>query len=151
MVILSAFFGALAGVTGATLSGTTERLPTGPTIVVCISAIVLVSLLFAPNRGLLWNWLAQGRPRRRLRGDAVLADLSVLASQHASLDHGHSTAVLQAMNPGRAGLARTLSDLASRGLVRRVNGDVWTLTEAGKSAANDQSANGLPPNDRSDD
>lgn len=137
MVILSAFFGALAGVTGATVSGTTERLPTGPTIVVCTSAIVLVSLLFAPNRGLLWNWLARGRTRRRLRGEAVLADLSVLASQHASLDHGHSTAVLQAMNPGRAGLDKTLSDLASRGLVRKINGDRWTLTEAGKAEANE--------------
>jgi manganese/zinc/iron transport system permease protein len=132
MVVLSAFFGALAGVTGATVSGTTAHLPTGPTIVVCISTVVLASLLVAPNRGLLWNWLAQGRTRRRLRGEAVLADLAVLASQHASLDHGHSTAVLQAMNPGRAGLERTLSDLASRGLVRQLNGDGWALTEAGR-------------------
>ncbi|MEA2530205.1 MAG: manganese/zinc/iron transport system permease protein [Thermomicrobiales bacterium] len=151
MVLLSAGFGALAGVAGATVSGTTERLPTGPTIVVCISGIVLVSLLFAPNRGLLWNWLAQGRTRRRLRGEALLADLSVLASHHATLDHGHSTAVLRAMNPGRSGLDSTLSDLAARGLVRRTNGDRWTLTEAGRSVALEQAGNGGQLGPSSDD
>ena len=55
MVCLSALFGALAGVTGALLSSTGARLPTGPMIVLSASVIVLVSLLFAPNRGLLWD------------------------------------------------------------------------------------------------
>src|SRR5690606_17054695 len=55
MVVLSALFGALAGVSGALLSSIVERLPTGPTIVLCVSGIVLFSLLFAPNRGLVWN------------------------------------------------------------------------------------------------
>ena len=128
-------FGALAGVVGATLSGTTERLPTGPTIVVCISAIVLVSLLFAPNRGLLWQRVAERRTWRRLRGEAVLADLVALEAQHARLDHGHSTAVLRAMNPGRAGLERTLSELTDRGLVRRTGDGEWALTTEGREAA----------------
>ena len=39
------------GVTGATLSSTTERLPTGPTIVVCVSAIVLFSFSSPPTAG----------------------------------------------------------------------------------------------------
>lgn len=42
MVGLSALLGALAGVSGAVLSSTTARLPTGPTVVLCISAIVLI-------------------------------------------------------------------------------------------------------------
>ena len=56
MVLLAAFFGALAGVIGATLSSTIPRLPTGPTIVVSITVIVFLSFLFAPNRGLVWAW-----------------------------------------------------------------------------------------------
>lgn len=66
MVGLSALLGALAGVSGAVLSSTTARLPTGPTVVLCISAIVLISLLFAPNRGLVASWLRGQRQRRRL-------------------------------------------------------------------------------------
>jgi manganese/zinc/iron transport system permease protein len=61
MVCLSALFGALAGVTGALLSSTGARLPTGPMVVLTASAIVAISLLFATNRGLVWNWLRSRR------------------------------------------------------------------------------------------
>ncbi len=74
MVLLAALFGAAAGVTGATLSSTTERLPTGPTIVVCVSAIVLISLLLAPNRGLVWAWFERRRQRETLRQAMTAAD-----------------------------------------------------------------------------
>jgi manganese/zinc/iron transport system permease protein len=74
MVILAALFGALGGVTGATLSSTQTHLPTGPTIVVSVSAIVLFSLLFAPNRGLVWAWFARRRKRDELMRAMVAAD-----------------------------------------------------------------------------
>lgn len=74
MVLLSAVFGALAGVTGATISSTRTQLPTGPVIVLCISAIVLFSLCFAPNRGLLWAWFARRRRRTELQKAMAAAD-----------------------------------------------------------------------------
>jgi manganese/zinc/iron transport system permease protein len=74
MVLLAAVFGAAAGVTGATLSSTTERLPTGPTIVVCVSAIVLFSLLFAPSRGLVWSAFERRRRREELIRAMAAAD-----------------------------------------------------------------------------
>jgi len=135
MVGLSALFGALAGVSGAVISSTTARLPTGPTIVLCISAIVVVSLLFAPNRGLVWRWVLYQRNRRRLWLEAVLSDLYALALQHDDLDHGHSIAVLQAMNRGRGGVARSLEGLAGRDWVRQVGVDEWALTPAGWAEA----------------
>src|SRR5690606_32147838 len=46
MVLIAAAFGAVAGITGSIISASAERLPTGPTIVLCAGAIVLVSLLF---------------------------------------------------------------------------------------------------------
>jgi manganese/zinc/iron transport system permease protein len=135
MVVLSAVFGALAGVTGATASGTVARLPTGPTIVVCVSMVVLGSLLFAPNRGILWSRIAQRQTRRRLRAEAVLLDLAMLAAQHANPYHGHPAAVLRAMNPGRAGLEQALEDLARRGWVRQTGPGTWALTDEGAAAA----------------
>ena len=53
MVILAGFFGALCGMSGAVVSSMYNRLPTGPTIVVIASILVVVSLLFAPNRGII--------------------------------------------------------------------------------------------------
>lgn len=52
---LSAFFGAISGFTGALLSGSISKLPTGPSIVLIISAIVVFSIFFAPLHGLAWN------------------------------------------------------------------------------------------------
>lgn len=66
MVLLSALFGALAGVSGAVISSLAAHVPTGPSIVLCISAIVLVSLFFAPNRGLLWDQIRQRQNKRNL-------------------------------------------------------------------------------------
>jgi manganese/zinc/iron transport system permease protein len=61
MVALSGLFGGVAGVSGALISSAAARLPTGPTIVLCISVIVVVSLLLAPARGLVWRWMRQRR------------------------------------------------------------------------------------------
>lgn len=61
MVALAALFGAASGVVGATISSLGRGLSTGPVVVLVASAIVLVSLFFATNRGLLWAKLRQGR------------------------------------------------------------------------------------------
>lgn len=72
MVTLSALFGAVSGIMGTAASSLMPKLPTGPAIVVCVSAIVLVSVLFAPGRGILYR-IYQRRKNRllyRLEGGA---------------------------------------------------------------------------------
>jgi manganese/zinc/iron transport system permease protein len=134
MVLLAAAFGALAGVSGAVVSSSVERMPAGPTIVLCAGMIVAVSLFFATRRGLMWRWLQEGRDRRRLALDTVLADLYALARQHGTIDHGHSEATVEAMGAG-GGVRRSLEELESRGLAHRLDGDDWALTEAGRDEA----------------
>lgn len=53
MVTLSALFGAVSGIAGTAVSSLVPKLPTGPAIVVCVSLMVIVSILFAPGRGIL--------------------------------------------------------------------------------------------------
>lgn len=65
MVSLSALFGAVSGLMGTAASSLVPRLPTGPAIVVCVSAIVIVSILFAPGRGVLHR-IYQRRKNRLL-------------------------------------------------------------------------------------
>lgn len=128
---LAAVFGAVAGVAGSVLSSETERLPTGPTIVLCATALVLVSLLAAPRRGLLWAALRSRRERRRLRVAAVLADLRALELQHPDDPRGHSAAVLSVMS---GGAEPTLLELERRGYARRAE-DGWVLTDDGRAEA----------------
>lgn len=66
MLGLAALFGAAAGVAGAMISVTASRLPTGPMVILCMTAIVVVSLLFAPERGLVWDAVRQRSSRRRV-------------------------------------------------------------------------------------
>ncbi|MES3629817.1 MAG: metal ABC transporter permease [Longimonas sp.] len=55
MVALAAGIGAATGVTGALISASVRNVPTGPTIVLCMGAVVIASLLLAPQRGVLWR------------------------------------------------------------------------------------------------
>ncbi|MGN6030120.1 MAG: metal ABC transporter permease [Thermomicrobiales bacterium] len=67
MLVLSAFIGAAAGVTGAVVSVQDAALPTGPMIILALTAMVLVSIVFAPRHGLLPEWWRR-RQRRNRRG-----------------------------------------------------------------------------------
>jgi len=135
MVVLSALFGALAGVLGALLSSLTERLPTGPTIVLCISAIALLSILFAPNRGLVYNWLRALRRRHDLLMDGVLLDLLELASQHDRPGHPHSLNALRSMSRRPEAVIKTLRELQRRGWANETSTGLWGLTPEGQSRA----------------
>ncbi len=131
MVAISAVFGAAAGVSGAIVSSTTRSMPTGPTIVLCMGTIVLVSLLFAPNRGILWRWIRDRRNARRLRIEAVLLDLYALGQQHADPRHPHEEAVLNVMSSGSGRAVPALTRLQERGLVERSGPSQWALTRKG--------------------
>jgi manganese/zinc/iron transport system permease protein len=131
MILLGGLFGALSGVSGTLISSSGERLPTGPVIVLCVSVIVLFSMLFATNRGIVWSWFRSRRNRHKLRARAVLADLNTLAMQHPDHAHGHSVAVLRAMSVNPDGVSYALKQLEERGHAREVSRDVWTLTDQG--------------------
>lgn len=66
MLILSAIFGAAAGVSGAVISVQASRIPTGPMIVLSLTVIVVISILFAPRRGLIPDRVRRRRHRREI-------------------------------------------------------------------------------------
>lgn len=131
MVLLSSFFGAVAGLVGALISSLGTGLSTGPVVVLSISIIVLISLFLAPNRGLAWRWIRQRRNRGKLRLESVLADLFTLAEQHGDPRHPHPLQTLQAVNLGRGGVQKSLLALADRGLVSNIGDQNWALTPQG--------------------
>ena len=75
MLLLAALVGGGSGAVGALLSANIARLPTGPVIVLCSSVVLVLSLLFAPRRGLLWSWLRHRKMVSRIRGENLLKDL----------------------------------------------------------------------------
>ena len=136
MVVLAAAIGVFSGVTGAVLSSVIPHLPTGPTIVLVLSTVVVLSLVFAPGRGLLWRWIRLGRLQPAAALDPVLMHLFALSQQHPDEpDHGHGLAVLRTMSPVGADVERVLGDLQARGLVHAVGEGLWAPTPIGRREA----------------
>jgi len=144
MVALAALFGAMAGVSGAVVSSTATRLPTGPMIVVSLSTMVALSFAFAPARGILWRMLRERQNRAGLQSEKLLEDLYLLAAQHKDLNHGHTTSVLEAMNRASgAAVRRSLAQLLEQGWVEQKQAGVWSLTPAGVSEAKQRLTNSM--------
>ena len=56
----------MAGVGGSLISSQVTNLPTGPVIVVVLSVIVVISLFFAPKRGIIHNSIMLNRHKKDL-------------------------------------------------------------------------------------
>ncbi len=67
MIGVAALVGAASGISGALISISESRLPTGPMVILSLTALVLFSLFFAPARGLFWDWLRTRKNRSQLR------------------------------------------------------------------------------------
>ncbi len=136
MVVLAGFLGGVAGVAGALVSATGGGIPTGPTIVLVASALVVISILFAPRRGLVVAMLLRRRVRREVRADAVLTDLYAMSAQHGdSGEHPHSVAALEAASERAVGVRRSLEELEARGWAAERGAGGWVLTPGGRERA----------------
>ncbi len=139
MVLVSALLGAAAGVAGALISASTRGLATGPLVVLIATGFVLVSLLVAPGRGLLWQALSRHRARARISDGRVLATLHALAAAHGDRDYPVEAGMLGAAL-GTTPPPAMLRHLQARGLIRPVTHPPettphWALTEAGHDEA----------------
>jgi manganese/zinc/iron transport system permease protein len=135
MVFLAAGIGALAGVAGSLASSVVPRLPTGPVIVVVSSGVLIVSLLFAPRRGLLWAMLRERSVGARIRSENLLKDLYLQKERTGGWESFVSEAHLMGVR-GQSGreLARTARALAADGLAE-TSGGALRLTQEGLRAA----------------
>ena len=66
MLILGGLFGGTAGLVGAVISVTVDGLPTGPTIILVLTAIVFFSLLFGSAQGIVRESWQQRNNRKKL-------------------------------------------------------------------------------------
>ncbi len=137
MLWVAAIFGGVTGAFGALMSSTFDRLPTGPTIVLSASVVLVASLLFAPNRGILGALLREGRLARRIRQENLLKDLWVAGERSGTLGQG-ATAVSWPHLMGLRGQSRRALERSLRPLEREAWVDEGalgvTLTRNGERA-----------------
>lgn len=135
MVLLSAGIGALAGVIGSLASASVPRLPTGPVIVLVSSGVLIVSLLFAPRRGLLRAFLRERQVAARIRRENLLKDLYLAGERQGGFSAFVSWPLLMGMRGQKSGeLERSARPLLASGLAER-EGDALRLTPEGLAEA----------------
>jgi len=94
-------------------------------------AIVFFSLLFAPQRGLVWSLFRRFRTRQDLEVAVILSNLYHLAGQHDSVYHPHSVEALKVMTASPKKVLPGLKELKEDGDVHQLGQSLWSLTEQG--------------------
>jgi manganese/zinc/iron transport system permease protein len=132
MTVAAAGLGAASGYLGAAASALFPNFPAGGVIVLTAGAFFVISLLFAPARGVLAASLRQARLRFQVGSQHVLrAAFEALESGRQTASGGVSRAQLQrARSWSPAWLDVLIRFLEWTGRVRRVGSDV-VLTELG--------------------
>lgn len=139
MVILSALFGALSGLAGTAISSYGSNISTGPTIILSSVFIVILSFLFAPNRGLIAKFMIREKNRRNLTLNKVIAKMYEVCRAHDNPTHKHSVAILKTM-PGFSN--RIIKLLQEKGLIDVDANMQWCLTKKGIESAMQKSVKG---------
>jgi manganese/zinc/iron transport system permease protein len=133
MVVLSAVFGAVAGVLGSFISYTIPHMPTGPWIVLVVSLIAYISFLFSPHKGLVAKKMRHYRHQQKILSENILKLLYEVGEEQGDFFRTSTTQELLAHRSiPRAMLSRGLNILVRNSLAIHKN-DRWRLTGAGKN------------------
>ena len=128
MVVLAAVFGAFSGGVGAVISALDSDIPTGPMIIVVAFALVMLSLAFAPGRGLVWSQLRARANRRAFAARNTLRDLYRYALAHGAPDAAAPDAFIRGVGDRRADLG--LRELRAAGHAT-LDAAGWRLSPSG--------------------
>ncbi|GGW28841.1 metal ABC transporter permease [Arenibacter certesii] len=131
MVFLASLFGALSGIFGTAISATSNNLPTGPVIVLIAAAIVVISFLFSPGRGILFREIRHWKNRNDLQLHKTLYFMFEIAKTHNDISHPHKIKIL---NNFQGYTRNSLKNLEDRAYIT-VDGPMWSLTQKGYDKA----------------
>jgi len=149
LLILAALAGAAAGVLGTFLASPlpvrwfgsnwwdTSKLPPGPLIVLSATAVFLISLLFAPDRGIFARTISELRLRVRIVREHLLRGLYELSEPHLpQLPEVNEAALIAQRSWSEPLVQWSLNRLAAGRLIDREHGHI-RLTPTGLAAAAD--------------
>jgi manganese/zinc/iron transport system permease protein len=130
MIMLSGVIGGLSGVTGTLLSTITEGMATGPLIIVAATTIFLISLVFAPKRGLFAKALKQLSLRKKTAIEQVLLSYYDLA-ESGNLSNITELKLLQKRKVSSRLLHYANDILQKKECIRKTSNGKWMLTDKG--------------------
>lgn len=135
MLMLAGVVGALSAIISTQISYLAPAMPTGPWMVVSLSVLFFLSLLFAPQKGLVKRYIQQYQLRKKVSEENILRTLYKLWERSEFEQHDFNISdiqALRAMNP--QDLRKHLKQLNRKNLlVESAHG--FRLTESGLEQA----------------
>lgn len=131
MLVLASVFGATSGVLGAFISYTAPAMPTGPWIVMVLSLLAVLSIFFAPGRGIVIKMIKQSRVQKQLLEENLLKSfykIGEIAEDFKSARRPEEIAEIRRFSPSQ--LKNGLNRLFTQGFIRKTSG-TWSLTSEG--------------------
>jgi manganese/zinc/iron transport system permease protein len=128
MLVLAGIFGLATGAFGTYLTATFGRLPAGPSIVLVSSAIFVISLLIAPQRGIIAQWIRLRSFRLRVIDQRLVAELAEAGGQSTK------TLLLKERSWTSTQLDKSIQRMQSDGIVS-LEDDRCLLTNDGQDYA----------------
>lgn len=133
MTALAGAFGAIGAGVGAAASASIPRLPTGPAIVCACAALFLLSMTFAPTRGLAARAIRRAAVNRIVARQHLHRAMFEVEERDASA--GVSAERLGALRAWKPAHTLRLLRAAEREGDATRHGDRWRLTERGRERA----------------
>jgi manganese/zinc/iron transport system permease protein len=132
MTIIAAIMGSLSGLFGAYVSYVAPAMPTGPWIVMIISAIALTSFFIAPKRGIISRYFSQRRLQVIIMDENLLKSLFHLGEEDSDMYKGRTMdEIIEKRYFPKNRLKSTLLRLKREGYLNKSNNE-WKFTEVGK-------------------
>jgi len=115
LLFLSATLGALSAIISTQISYLAPAMPTGPWMVVSLSILFIISLLFAPQKGLIKRFLEHQRLRQKVAEENILRTLYKLVERKQFQQHNFNQADIQSLrNMPTDSLQKTLKSLCKK-------------------------------------
>ncbi|MBM7649175.1 manganese/zinc/iron transport system permease protein [Bacillus ectoiniformans] len=138
MVVISGMIGAISGAAGSMASTYANGLPTGPLIVLAATGMFIISLLFAPKRGLLMKAWRHYQLRDVTAREQLFVTLYNLSEDHYKDDSGKFFSIQEisarrSISPKH--LAAVLGKMKQEGMVHSSGNNEWKLTNKGLKEA----------------
>ncbi len=138
MLVIAVVISVLSGFGGAYVSYVSGNMPTGPWIVIFLTAITAISILLSPQRGMLASYLRKLRTRKKILVENILKAIYAHHEQrHGELELNHwisASEILEIRHFDTAELTAALKHLQRSGFVVLTE-NKFALTESGKKAS----------------
>ncbi|MBK6264205.1 metal ABC transporter permease [Marivirga sp. S37H4] len=95
ILLLAAVIGGFSGFSGAFISYIAPNMPTGPWVVMVLSAIAFISILFAPRKGIVAKWLKQIHHRHRIQDENIIKTFFQIAEEEESFGEPKTIALIR--------------------------------------------------------